>query len=241
MKKAALAWLSEHQATNTDQKLPDADDLEFVIKRDFSKLDPDKEADKEKLQYYLDLLDWYVKKLVPTVAGCKLFDAKIRHFEPLSSSEIPNSEGKLRVPPSTEAFTLLMYKNCKSKWEAMHNHTEIKKLKLAFPRYSKREPEQNKEWNTLYSDAASGQNKFGGWKKAGLKEFIRLQAVISKAREEKERVLEVDKGVVSRLYRTYKDKHEKLNEDGTKKRKADEISGENEEEDEEELVFAEEH
>ena len=232
MKKVAMQYLRDNKDTNTDQKLWPSEDVEFALQRDLSEFEEnDDDSDKEKgekaakLTYYHQILDFFVDKMVPTVAGYKLWPQEVCHFEPISFSQIPNSGGKLRITAGTEAFALLMYKNCKSKWEAMHKHDVIDKKKEKYPRYSKKQdPEKNLEWDTPYSDPTSGQNKFGGWRKKGKREYARLQKLVLAARGEKKRCREVDEATVARLFEENKDMHKKKNNsEGKKKRKAGEM------------------
>ena len=188
LKKICLKWMVD----NKTNKLFTVEDLEFAIKRDFSSI----QDDPEKLKYFHDLLDYYVDRMVPAVAGNTnaSFGRHTRHFEPLCTAEVPNcvEKNKLKVPPTTEAFILLLVKNCDIKWEAMNDWDVAQKHPGPYPRYMKSKPDKNLRWKTKYTDNASGQSKFGGWSKEGIKEFVRLKDMITEVRKNKELCLAVD-------------------------------------------------
>jgi hypothetical protein len=193
------------------------DDLLIVVQRDWSDLPFSKEKAMEIMCFYTD-------KLVPTIASAKMFGESIRHFEPLSSIEIPNSGGQLRVPPSTEAFTLLIYKNCQRKWEAMHKFLVENRGQAPekMPRWQKKTPEVNKEFKSLYSDQSSGQNKYGGWSKEGLTVFIELKRLITGVRQDKSLCDKVDTLTMQRLFEFHREKYGAM--DGEKKKERNKIT-----------------
>lgn len=69
--------------------------------------------------------------------------------------------------------------------------------------------QKNLEWKTLYSDTASGQNPFGGWKVDGIKEYNRLLTVMLTVREDEDLCLYQEKLAVQRLYAANKEYYEK--------------------------------
>jgi hypothetical protein len=125
MKKAVVEWLKDMN----EDKLPDPKILENeVMLRDFSKYEiantdteEQKRAKKEGMKTLLNLMDFYVEKMVACVAGPNLYHHRIRHFEPMTTAVLHNIGGseQLRVPPSTEAMAVLAYMNNHSKWNAM--------------------------------------------------------------------------------------------------------------------------
>jgi hypothetical protein len=129
-------------------------------------------------------------------------------FCPLCTAKFPTSgivfPGKTIVPPGTEALIYLFIKNAKSKWEAMFDHEVLKgftnKKLHPFPRWSKLKPDENVQWKTLYSDQASGQSSFGGWKVDGLREYARLVAMMKQVRKNKTLCLKVDTEIKDRLF-----------------------------------------
>ena len=212
VKEACLGWM----IANNRNDLFSNEDLETVMKRDLSAWEPkfDEEGnqtdpgDPDKLTYLQELQEFYVDKLIPACSGAHDFPDSIRHYVPLClakfSAESDQFPGKLIVPAGTEALILLFLKNARKKWEMMHDWVHVKgftdKKMNPFPRWSKKEPEKFVEWKTLYSDTASGQSSFGGWKSAGLKEFCRLQEMMIKVRRNTTLCKEVDTAVKDRLF-----------------------------------------
>ena len=83
-------------------------------------------------------------------------------------------------------------------WEVIQGKTD--KKMYPFPRWSKTHPEENLEWKTLYSDSASGQSPYGGWKKAGLQKYADLVKMMVQVRCKKKLCLKVDTEVKDRLF-----------------------------------------
>jgi hypothetical protein len=86
----------------------------------------------------------------------------------------------------------------------MFDHEVIKgktnKKLHPFPRWSKLKPDANVQWKTLYSDQASGQSSFGGWKVDGLREYARLQKMMKQVRSNKTLCIKVDTEIKDRLF-----------------------------------------
>jgi len=217
-----LKWM---KPKNTP-KLFSVEDLEIVMKRDFSEWEPKTDedgnettnGDPDKLAYYRELFDFYIEEMVPAAAGCRPFSPAVRHFVNLSEARFPDSVeyvgGELIVPPSTEAAILLFFKNARRKWEMMYDWEYVKghtnKKTHPFPKWSPTEPEKNLEWKTLYSDSSSGQNPYMGWKKAGMREFVRLTRMMIDIRKDKDLCEYEETKAVQRLHAAakYKDKAE---------------------------------
>jgi hypothetical protein len=122
-------------------------------------------------------------------------------------------EGKLIVTAGSEAIVLLFFKNARRKWELMYDWEFIQgytnRKTHPFPTWSPKDPTKNLEWNTLYSDSASGQNPYCGWKKAGLKEFNLIHKLMIQMRKDKELCDKEETFAVQRLYQANKETHKK--------------------------------
>lgn len=235
LKEVMLGYLKDQLPEGAKEpcKLPPVEDFEAVAKRDFSSAQNPDLSDEEKakrLKYLEGLFDLYVDKMITAVANPKLWTMGVRSNERISTSLLPNSTTKLRVPASTEAMVLLYYKNNKVKWEAMHKFLHVDKGHVTeMPKYcSKKAPEENLDFKCPYTDSAVGQNKWGGWTKKGKNEFKRLQVLVIEVRENEELCEEVEQACVERLYQLNKKVLEKGK--GDKKRKHDDISDDDEEE-----------
>lgn len=204
-------------AANNEKELPPITAFTDVIAtRDFSQFDIEegdaedlKKAKREGLEGMEQLMDLYTDKLVPCVAGPTLFHPKIRHFEPMTTAKMPPVAGldQLRIPPSTEAMTILIYINNRTKWQSMvawkKNHPGTK-----IPRYSSKHKGKNIEFKEEYSNCSGKTNEWGGWSIEGRKLFNQLQKKIHESRiDNKDRHVKIDKECVARLYKTYKDMH----------------------------------
>lgn len=221
VKDACIAWLVDNKKT----ELFPTEDLEKVMLRDFADVEPEinedgeqiSPGDPDKLAYYHELFDFYVDKLLPAVAGANNFNEGVRHFVPVSEAKFTESDdglgGKLIVTPGMEALVLLFFKNARRKWELMYDHEYVKgftnKKLNPFPTWSPKKPEENKEWKTVYSNPASGQDPFGGWKASGLKENSKLLKVMKEVRDDVSLCLFQEKLAVERLYKANKEMHEK--------------------------------
>lgn len=224
VKDACLEWMKN----NRSPVLFPTEDLEIVMKRDLSEWEPKidehgaeiKTGDPARLKYLQGLMDLYVDKLLPAVAGCHTFSPAIRHFIPVSEAKFPdgteNVGGQLMILPGTEALVLLFVKNARKKWEMMYDWEVVQgktdKRKQPFPKYSPKKPTVNPLWKTEYSNTASGQNPFKGWSSAGLKEYSRILKFMKAVRSDKEMCLEYENACMLRLYRENKDTYEKEGE-----------------------------
>lgn len=228
LKKTCFDYAKEHNLI----ELPSYEVLEkAIITRDFSEFEPldddteqMKEDKEEALEKAKALFDFYVDQLVPAVAGKTLWHPKVRHFECMSSSKLKSAANQLRITSSTEALTVVMYKNAITKWNAMLKFNKTRKKNQRYPTWNPRRPEENKEWRTPYSSAYSGQSKFGGWNTEGRKYFLDIQKKIIESREQNaDRILQVEQESIARLFEQYKDvfgydeerpsKKKKLNDD----------------------------
>jgi hypothetical protein len=237
-------WSLENEKTSL---LPDPDDLiDLIATRNCEDLypnndDTEEEADKKAVQLEQShaWIDFYTDKMVPAVAGVKLWGPSIRHLQPMTESFLPKQPGKLRITASTEAFVLTLYKNGWMKWKAMmdwRNHKDTKKL--PYPKYNPKKPNENKQFSTPFSSGNCGQQKFGGWNAEGKDFYTDLQRKILDSRKANAaRHLKEDKACVARLKLEYSSFYPD-EEDGEpnkrgKKRKATEVDEDGEEEEEE--------
>jgi hypothetical protein len=212
--------------------LPTAVDLDPVVRQQRI----------EKHRTVCEFFDFYTDRMIPTVAGARLFHSGVRHFEPMTTSVIPNSGADLRITSSTEAFTALLYKNGWKKWNAMLKFDREnpktgavpKKKTKRYPVFKPKKPDENKEWMTPYTDSQCGKKPLGGWNKEGRLEYLRLKRIVLNSRKNNgKRHVKEDEECVARLHEKHKELYEALDEPKPdKKRKADEISKELEEEDE---------
>jgi hypothetical protein len=217
--------------------------IELIATHNCEDLYPKEDDTKEKAENRLEILqqshaiiDFYTDKMVPAVAGVKLWGPSIRHLEPMSVSCLPKQPGKLHVTTSTEAFVLVLYKNGYKKWKAMIKWKKAKANKnKKYPKYNPKKPNLNKQFSTPYSSGNCGQQKFGGWSDEGKDFHMDLQRRIQASRKDNPAIhLKEDEACFAHLKLQYKDLYPD-EEDGEptkrgKKRKAMEVDEDAEEE-----------
>lgn len=232
--------------TNNVDALPDPKILmEKIAIRDFSEFDI-KDSDSEveiarkrkEREEMMKIMELYTEKLIPAVAGSKLFHPNIRHYEPMTTAVLSTVAGvdQLRIPASTEAMAIMAYANNKVKWESMHAWKKRYPGGVKVPRYNAKKPTINAEFKEEYSNSAVGQSAWGGWSREGRMLFNKLQKTITDSRKENlARHVKIDQECVKRLFEMYKEMHKDDNE-SSKKQKINE----DELVDDEEMDFIEE-
>jgi hypothetical protein len=152
LKHVMFEWSLENGNTLL---LPDPEELiELITTRNCESFYPKEDDTKEKAEERLVILeqsdasiDFYTDKMVPAVAGVKLWGPSIRHLEPMSVSCLPKQPGKLRITASTKAFVLVLYKNGYKKWKAMIKWKKDKANKnKKYPKYNPKIPNLNKQF-----------------------------------------------------------------------------------------------
>ena len=150
---------------------------------------PDPEQDKDRYDHLMKVFVWYWDDYLPAIAGNKYWKATIRHS---CSMTMANINGTTCIPVGTEAIAILIYENCAAKWVEIYNWKEGDlNSKKKIPK--KKDNPKTKDFMGKYSDASSGQAKYGGWSKEGLKRFKELRVLIKNGRNtERAAGLEMD-------------------------------------------------
>ena len=215
MKKNLLEWMNE----SGRETLPPPDVfINNIATRDFSEWDLlDTDSDDVKNTKTLakneamDLFDAYTEIMVWAVAGTKLWNPNIRHFEPMTTSKLPNTAiDQLRIPASTEAMAIVAYINNYKKWNASYAWKKANHGKGKVPKWSSKKPTEFVDFKEEYS---SGKEKidhpeWGGWSDEGKMKFVELQAIITKSRQENfDRHVKEDQACVDRLKEKFKEMH----------------------------------
>lgn len=148
-------WYKKHK------ELPPVDWFEKVYELP-KEGDHDYDKRKEFLVFYMDV--W-----LPKAAGYENYKPEIRYYRKSIDyvtvpGDKPGDKNKKvpHVSHDSEAFGLLIYKNCRQKW----THIIPKKLEdedWEIPAYDKDDGETHKYHTTLWSDGRNGQIKGGGW------------------------------------------------------------------------------
>ena len=185
-------------------ELPSLETIERVVMRDFKVLDPETgEVKKEETEYLEFVFVWWIRKILPKVAGDHFWGTKYHHLGPVSYQVYPE-DNKERVPPSTEAMAVVAYENCRIRWEAVWKDNK-KDPNAPTKKYQKKD-QSTHIYKGLYSSGDKGQQPWGGWNIEGRKRFYDLCKQIQKNRtEQKERVTEADNLVVTQIKEEIKD------------------------------------
>jgi len=199
------------------EELPPPSLMEMILTRDASDFNVEEsdnhhttEAKKKARECFDVMFDFYVDRMLATVAGKKMWGPDIKYTEEVSKSLIPKI-ALPRITPSTEAFAVLVYSNCRNKWNQMHMdrkaHRENKEARGKFkcPRFNKKTGE-NPEYATPFTDSASGQKKVGGYTDSGIDEFVRLQKMLVQEQQKpdaKDRFSMVERASILRLREKY--------------------------------------
>jgi hypothetical protein len=192
--------------------LPGEDWIEPILLRDFSTF---KKTDEDLV---LAFFDCFVDKMVPAVAGKKVWHPHVRHHENMSTSKFGNK--KPRVTAGSEALAAVMYLNGHKKWSSMVDW-KISDKKSPYPKFNPKNPEVNRDWRTPYSDACGGQKKYGGWNDDGRKLFTVLQKKVHGSRKQNaKRHEKVESECVQRLQDKYRDLYTTTAKQNKRKRRS---------------------
>ena len=143
--------------------------------------------------------------MLPKATGnAKLFDKKKHLCQRINKIESINPHTRepiLDMPSSTEAFAVVMYENCRKKWQHWHEWKQIPDNNNYEPEICQKRPEgtapdppenrkfvcveEDSDFGTEYSLPHVGQEQHGGWSEQGLKEFERLLKANKQARAKK--------------------------------------------------------
>ena len=170
---------------------------------------------------------WYWDEYLPRIAGNRFhWSTAKRHYELISESPVttqvgnptasrssakkPTAKGKkkapvplpavpLNIPPSTEAFGMVLYESCFAKWQhefPLKQAHPNKKISFARPPKGKENLEYevvgkrlylyDKKYRGLYTKSDAGRGKFRGWTAVGMARFIKHREDIVKVRDHKD-------------------------------------------------------
>ena len=154
-------------------ELPTVEEMRKLVHREGM----DSSATKEEKANLDAKFELYWDVLIPIVAGCDNWPAKIRRSsllsfaekEAVNDDEDPGEVGEWLVHPSDEAFLLVAWENAFERW--VHKAT-------AGPAFSEKDPEAQ----TKYSASPNGIKTFGQWDPVGIKVWSEATDRIKKSR-----------------------------------------------------------
>ena len=146
------------------------------------------------------MFDFYWDHLMSKVANNACWGPTKRHKELMSTGLQPPPEGPdpfvkpgqpamLLVTPSDEAFLVLLWENCYTKW------CYIRKQQKAGQPVEKK----HKHYQTPYTESKKGVRHYGGWNKAGRKRYRELLNLIIDSKNDHEEIAEVEQAALDRL------------------------------------------
>ena len=145
------------------------------------------------------MFDFYWDHLMSKVANNASWGPAKRHKELMSTGLQPPPEGPdpfvkqgrpaLLVTPSDEAFLVVLWENCYTKW------CYIRKQAKA----GKDVDKKHKDYQTPHTESKKGVKHYGGWNKAGRKRYRELLDLIIDSKNDHEEIAEVEQAALDRL------------------------------------------
>ena len=129
-------------------------------------------------------MEWHWVNFLSKVAGCEGWDDRDKYFTCISKARFVQDRSKLLFHVSTEASLVLLFANCRERWEHGFKWEDANPGKT-LPKRKK----ANKHMPMFISKHTSqdgGQQKLGGWDDAGIKLFNELHQEIKEARKKVE-------------------------------------------------------
>lgn len=161
-----------------DLAVPEDDPRLLQLGEDETKVEKKKAIETQNKAIF----GWYVTEYLPCFALHQFYGVEKHHKGCVSYLKVPHAtdEKALCVPPSTEAFALVAYDNCRDRWEALMKWQldPANDGAKGLPKYCKKKVETHK-YKGKYSDGAKGQARFGGWSKEGRDQFKKLKKEIA--------------------------------------------------------------
>lgn len=137
------------------------------------------EVDEEATEYLTFIFEWYYTQYLPCIAMNKWWGEEKHHKGCASTIHLPNEPNKLMVPPSTEAFALIVYDNCYIRWKAMLEFRKDPANKgKPMPKHKKSDP-NTEIYRGKFTDGAAGTARYGGWNVRGRNLFVQLTREIA--------------------------------------------------------------
>lgn len=153
---------------------------------DVWKFDPDDidgEAEEERT-----LLIWYLDRWLPEVVGHEAWDYSHRTTHVITDLDKVEGDAsgakKVLVPITGEAFGLLVFSNCRTRWIATFEHKRDQPGKKV-PVWKKKTPDDNVQFRNKWSTSSSreGHRAGGGWSDDAFTYYNKMISEISKLRD----------------------------------------------------------
>lgn len=123
-------------------------------------------VDQANYERKVEVLLWFVDKFLPLVVGLECWRADLRRDYLLTDKIIfpgdKSKKEKVLVTSSSEAFGVLVHKNCRTKWLNVHAWKKKHGDKPNPPDYDP-EDETTHKCHAIWSTSRSGSGDGGGW------------------------------------------------------------------------------
>ena len=133
------------------------------------------------------LFAWYAGPLLTRATGVEDWGKPKMCFERISAARLPNQPTKKHVPPSTEAFLLLILEGHVPVWKAQYDFRQTNSKDVEYPniRFKKDVviPDDRKPFICKFTNPNGGGGKYGGWYEAVWDQFLTNKTEITIARQ----------------------------------------------------------
>lgn len=155
---------------------------------------------------------WYTDRWLPIVIGSEYWDESNRHYKlPTDECSIKKRDGteekKVLCTISSEGFGLLIYDNCRDKWQNIFTlkdknpgkfhkicqtsppnlwNLHVFSLLICTGAEIPRKGDAAKPYLAKWTLTKEGQKKYGGWKEEGMERFGTLQDALEEIRKKDE-------------------------------------------------------
>ena len=121
------------------------------------------EKTDEDYKVRMEFLIWYLDEWLPAAAGFESFKPDIRYYRKIVDTKVLKSGEKVpHVTKESEAFAIVLYMNCMTKWSKIIPK-KIQDPGWKIPPCDEKDKTTYEHNNTRWSDGRSGQVKGGGW------------------------------------------------------------------------------
>jgi len=134
------------------------------------------------------IFDYYHNTLLMKVNFKEWWDKDVRHYKTISKAKNEEYNNYASIDAGTEAFLFVLYENCYDKWQYLAECDKEGK------KYDPKDPRMN----CPYTDSDVGQNKYGGWNRAGRQRWIKVREKVQEARE-RDHVADMEEACLARI------------------------------------------
>ena len=128
-------------------------------------------VDQAEYDRKVEILTWFLDKFMPLVVGLEYWNQDLRKKHLLTDKVFlpgdKSKEEKTLVTSSSEAFAVLTFRNCRSKWLNVHAWKKQHGESVEPPAYDAENPDTHKYY-AIWSSSRAKSGEGGGWNDEGL-------------------------------------------------------------------------